>query len=132
MKLRTRSGSLRLRLTRAEVTALAETGLVEERVVFGPGADDALSYALVATDTARAISARFLAGERRIVVEMPRATARSWATNEEVGFAVTQSTPAGALTLLVEKDFACLAPRPGDDDADTFAHPDAGKPGSSC
>ncbi len=90
MKLRTRSGSIRLRLTRSEVDAIAAVGVVEERVAFGPRDEDALTYALVASEAATAISARFLAGERRIVVEIPRGQARTWATDEQVGFETHQ------------------------------------------
>ena len=34
------------------------------------------------------------------------------------------------LAILVEKDFACLAPREGEDESDMFPHPDAGS--SAC
>ncbi len=128
MKLRTRSGSIRLRLTRGEVDAIAEVGQVEERIAFGPRDEDALTYALVASDAATAISARFLSSERRIVVEIPRSLARAWAKNEQVGFEAQQDQ----LFILIEKDFACLAPRAGTDDVDTFTHPEAGKPHSAC
>jgi hypothetical protein len=35
------------------------------------------------------------------------------------------------LGILVEKDFACLAPREGEDESDMYPHPEA-KQGESC
>ncbi len=133
MKLRTRAGSLRLRLTRGEVDALASRGLVEESVVVGPGGDGRLVYALVASTAARDVTAR-LAGAR-ITVELPAALAREWAASEQVGIEAVQAVGSGdaatTLTILVEKDFACLAPRAGEDDADAYPHPGAGN-GGAC
>ena len=40
------------------------------------------------------------------------------------------SQPTGKsedLQILVEKDFACLAPREGEDDSDAFAHPNTAR-----
>ena len=47
-------------------------------------------------------------------------------STEQVAIAGEQRLDDGALlTLLVEKDFACLAPRPGEDESDMFPHPEA-------
>ncbi len=36
------------------------------------------------------------------------------------------------LSILVEKDFACLAPREGEDDSDMYAHPEADNEQAQC
>lgn len=122
MKLRVRGDSLRLRLTRPEVDALASGHAVEERVRFGPGVS--LRYAVVVAEVA-AVEARF--DGSAVSVRLPRAEALAWATGETVGLYATQSAGDGAeLRLAVEKDFACMVVRAGEDDRDAFAHPDAG------
>ena len=126
MKLRIRGDSLRLRLTRTEVRTLRDEGRVVEATRFGPRV--ALEYALVC-EAVDAPVARFL--DRRIEVALPRERARAWAESDEVGIEAEQALPEGALRLLIEKDFQCLAPREGEDDSDAFPHPGA-EAGASC
>lgn len=124
MKLRTRRGSIRLRLTRSEVAALAEASRVEEAVVIGPlGA--ALTYALVVDEAATEVTARL--DGAKLEVAIPALRARAWAASSEVGIEATQGAGGeGALVILIEKDFACLKPREGEDDDDAYPHPSAG------
>src|SRR5687768_2794560 len=118
MKLRIRGDTIRLRLTQAEVAALAANGVVEETTSFGPGTS--FGYAVVARGTSLAAS---LSGSR-IEVALPVEAARAWATNEEVGIEGEQAAEgARRLRILVEKDFACLKPRVGEDDTDAFPNP---------
>jgi hypothetical protein len=117
MKLRLRDDSLRLRLTRSEVDAFAKDGRVASRVRFG---DKTLVYALAHASVDR-VSARLANDE--ILVTVPSSAARAWASSEEVGISAND----GVLRVLVEKDFACLKPREGEDDADAFPHPDPKK-----
>ena len=121
MKLRLRGNTLRLRITRKEVERLSAGAPVVEQVPFGP---TALSYAL-AVDDVPELCARFEAG--RIEVRIPRASAREWLDSDRVGVAASQEVGAGGpLQLLLEKDFACLKPRTGEDDSDAYPHPEAG------
>lgn len=119
MKLRIRGDSLRLRLSQAEIARLRETGEVADRIHFG---DRSLDYALVSADVL-APSARF--DGDRIEVAIPHAVARGWAQSEQVGIEAEQALASGTLRLLIEKDFKCLAPRPGEDDGDAFPNPGA-------
>jgi hypothetical protein len=119
MKLRIRGDSLRLRLSQAELVRLRETGEVCDRIGFG---DRSLDYALVRADI-EAPRARF-EGDR-IEVALPNAVAQVWTQTEQVGIEAEQALPTGTLRLLIEKDFKCLAPRPGEDDSDAFPNPDA-------
>jgi hypothetical protein len=115
-----------LRLKQGEVKRLIEKGVVEESIRFCPGRE-ALTYRLELSESVSAPTARLKGSE--ILVEVPAAAARQWAADaSQVGLEAVQ--PAGAdaeqgLTLLVEKDFACLD---GSDEqnADTFPNPLAG------
>ncbi|WP_146157752.1 DUF7009 family protein [Enhygromyxa salina] len=121
MKLRIRGDSLRLRLTRGEVQQLRTTGRVSASTQFGART---LEYVLCSADV-DAAQARF-EGDC-IEVTLPRSLANTWADTEQVGIEAEQ----GVLRLLIEKDFQCLAPRAGEEDSDTFPHPDADS-GASC
>ncbi len=115
MKLRLRGNSLRLRLTRNEVSHLAEAGLVEESVTFGPGTESVLVYRV---RSGEADDATHRAGCIEVVVR-PVAL-REWASGIAEG--IYFETGAG-LRVAVEKDFRCLAPRDGEDDSDAYEHP---------
>jgi hypothetical protein len=122
MKLRIRGNTLRLRLSRGEVNELAERGEVRDGIAFGASATERLGYAIVASDSATVTSARLSSGNVEVLV--PRALAREWAASETVGFEAEQAVGSGSpLQLLVEKDFACLTPRKGEDDTDAFPNP---------
>ncbi len=117
MKLRIRGNTLRYRLTQGEVTALAEGRPVAEEVNFGDGR---FTYEIVPQDGAPGLDAR--ASAWRISVVVPGATAREWNESNEVGLS---GETASGIKLLVEKDFACLKPRVGEEDADAFPNPAA-------
>ena len=127
MKLRIKGPSLRLRLTQGEINALHERGEVEEQVPFAPGV--ALIYRLSKDAAAREISASYRGNV--LEIRVPADEADEWCTSERVTLAHMQAAGATALNIILEKDFACLAPRAGEDESDNFPHPDAGQ-GKSC
>ncbi|RMG94960.1 MAG: hypothetical protein D6705_14800 [Deltaproteobacteria bacterium] len=122
MKLRLRDDSLRLRLGRSEVARIGQGESVwSDTHVAGK----VLRYGLVPDEAAAMVQAR-LEGTT-LAVHVPADQARAWAEGDTVGFGARQPEPEGrTLKILVEKDFACLAPREGEDDADAFPHPRAG------
>ena len=114
-----------MRLTRPEVETLASAGTIEESVAFGPAAEAVLTYELRCSDEGSATDAR-LAGNR-VVISVPRPAAAEWAAGDEVSIEFTKAVGDGAeLKVLIEKDFACLNPRRGEDEADMFPNPNAG------
>lgn len=129
MKLRIRGDSIRLRLKRGEVAQVAAGKSIVEETHF-PGS--VLTYRLEVSEN-NAIAAEYEDGN--LVVSLPAAKVADWADSDEVSLMATQDLTGGAnLTLLVEKDFACLDPGHGrdhEDDADTFPHPSAAS-GGSC
>ena len=55
------------------------------------------------------------------------ALAKQWVESDQVGLEGEQSLgSANVLKILVEKDFTCLTKRKGDEDLDTFPHPQEG------
>lgn len=120
MKLRCQSNSIRLRLKRGEVAHLAETGRIEETIVFPEGT---LRYVIEALPVP-VPQASFREGI--VTVCLPAETVHRWAAGNEVGIEADQPLPGGAsLRILVEKDFACLDAG-GEQNADTFPNPLAG------
>jgi len=121
MKLRIRGNSVRIRVSQPEFAEITSGVLVEDSTEFGPGSR--LSYRVeVVADGA--ISASY-EGDC-VKVMLPRAAIDRWQRPEEV--AIEAEKPVGdgrRLKILVEKDFACLAPRVGEeeDDEDLFPNP---------
>jgi hypothetical protein len=119
VKLRIKGDSLRLRLSQGEMRALAERGEVEDRVSF-PG-DAALRYRLRVDHKNDAISASYASNLIDILV--PRALSERWCGSDLVTLSASQPLAAGELRVVLEKDWACLAPREGEDESDNFPHP---------
>ena len=119
MKLRIRGNSIRLRLTKSEVDSFSTGGRVEETVDFGDGTAK-FGYALEAADTPN-VSAEFVGDTIRVLV--PKDRACDWVRSEQVGIESGEDSP---LSILIEKDFACLQVRPGEPDDDAFPNPEPG------
>lgn len=127
MKLRIRGNSLRLRLTQGEVRALAEQGVVEDRTEFPGG--QALVYRLRSEKESNDITARYTNNLMEII--SPEPMAARWCGTDLVTLSASQPLASGELRIVLEKDFACLAPREGEDESDNFPHPLAGT-GQTC
>ena len=120
MKLRIRDNSLRLRLTQVEVERLRRDGLVSARILFPDGRE--LVYE-VESSPASVAPATFYGGDR-ITVRLPETRVLAWAATDQVSIEEEQLLTGGeSLKILVEKDFACLAPREGEDESDMYPHP---------
>ena len=127
MKLRIKGDSLRIRVTQGELESLANEGRVEESIHFGPGR--ALAYRLAIDPKASELTAHF---DRDVIeVRVPEKSAREWSRTNLVTLENTQSQDGVALKIFVEKDFACLQPRAGEDESDHFPNPSAGT-GAIC
>ena len=122
MKLRIKGSSLRLRLTQGEIRQLAAGRPVEENVVFAPRST--LTYRLRRDAEVPEITATY-AGNL-IEIRLPDRAALQWCDTEQVGLERAQPIPGGELRIALEKDFACLAPRAGEDESDNFPHPQTG------
>lgn len=120
MKIRIRDNTVRLRLTKTEVTVLAETGEVSCITDFGNGM--LLTYRICKSDNSPGLSASF--ENNVITVMVPNEKVMHWANSEEISLMAEQKNKSGMpLRLLIEKDFACLVVRQGEDDSDAFPNP---------
>ena len=128
MKLRIRDNSIRLRLTRSEVEQLRDTGVVAARTAFPGGRE----FRYEVESSPASITPGAFLSDAKVTVRLPEAAVRAWAGSEQVSITGEQQHKNGEkLLILVEKDFACLAPREGEDESDMFPHP-AAADGDSC
>lgn len=124
MKLRIRDNSLRLRLSRPEVDTIRDLGLLRSVVHFPGGAR--FEYALESSPASVAPTAAYV--DNVMLVKLPESAVREWADSDEIAIASDEVVGnGGVLTLLVEKDFACLSPRDGEDESELFPHPETGE-----
>ena len=122
MKFRIKDNSVRLRLTRGEVDVVRQRGIVEAKTGFPGGRE--LKYRVESSPASVSPAAFF--SDNTVTVRLPEAAVLAWATTEQVSMRSEQVLDDGAvLQILVEKDFACLAPREGEDESDMFPHPRA-------
>ncbi len=103
MKLRIKGNSLRMRLTKTEVSKLAQTGYLEGQTNF-PGSQ--FIYALQKTDFPN-LSATF--EHNKIIIFIPALFVKDWPENNVTGLNTKMPlSQTESLYLLIEKDFICL------------------------
>jgi hypothetical protein len=127
MKLRIRGNSIRLRLGESEVAQLVQDGRVSESIQFSAFPGSQLTYTVETSPDTKEMTARFADSEIKVTV--PESLGQGWANSEQVGLKQVQPIDCEVnLSILIEKDFRCLEPRPGEDQSDTFTNPGQGKP----
>lgn len=125
MKLRIKGNTARLRLSQSEVNELAAGRTVSDSIAFGPLPEHRLIYRVVVADEDSAIRAELSDGV--ITFFLPANAAREWAAGDVVSMEAEQEIGGeSTLRILIEKDFACLNPRRGEDEGDMFPNPKAG------
>lgn len=118
MKLRTTGNSIRLRLSINDLRLLADTGVVEEKLHVSDRENGSFIYRLKRSDDISGLTADL--GTNLLTISLSGEFTDGLVNTDQVGCEATQQN---GLTILIEKDFACLTPRDGDDDKDTFPHP---------
>lgn len=120
MKLRIRGNSIRLRLTQTEVQDFGSSGAIESTVQFGPG-NDPFRYEMTVGTNGHS-GAKFDGNCLTVIV--PFGDAKRWTSSDQVSLEYQQPiNERENLSILVEKDFACLTERPNGDDSDAFPNP---------
>jgi hypothetical protein len=123
LKLRIRDNSIRLRLTQAEVEQVKASGLVRGRTRF-PGSN---SFDYVLESSPATVKPEAHMSSNVLTVRVPQLDIAGWADSDKVSISASQSLGDGEeLAILIEKDFACLAPRAGEDESDMYPNPRAG------
>ena len=121
MKLRILGNTIRFRLSRSEMEQLENIGVVENTTDFGLGAQLLYKLEIGLHDCLEAIYS-----DDCIRVFVPKVMAQRWMQTDEITLQGEKSLDSGAqLKILLEKDFACLNPRQGDENMDTFPNPAA-------
>ena len=122
MKLRIKGNSIRLRLLRSEVERFAVNGIISDEVRFGTATDQALRYAIAASDGVEEVTVQF--SDNQILVLLPESIAMKWTSGHGVGIETSIDVGNNTdLSVLIEKDFECID-RPDDPDrADAYPNP---------
>jgi hypothetical protein len=121
MKLRIKGNSLRLRVSRSELTRFLAGEEVAETIRFAAAPEAKLTYALARGTQSGVAIVRYCAAE--VTVLLSEEQAQRWSQESEVGvYTQVDIAPEGLLELIVEKDFACLD-RSDEGNKDTFANP---------
>ena len=114
---------------RGEVETLHKQGLVSAKTGFPGGRQ--FRYEVESSPASVTPAAFF--SDNVLTVRLPEATVLAWATTEQVSIEGEQGLVDGEnLRILVEKDFACLAPREGEDESDMYPHPNAESGEGEC
>lgn len=126
MKLRIRGNSIRLRLGQSEVAQLVKDDCVFASIRFSAFPKDQLAYSVVTSLSEKEITAHLADSEIKVTV--PEGLAQGWANSQQVGLKhVQQIGSEVGHTILIEKDFRPLEPRPDEDQSDNFKNPSEGK-----
>ncbi|RZU39102.1 DUF7009 family protein [Edaphobacter modestus] len=125
MKLRLKGNSLRLRVTRSELTSLQAGKRIQESVLFPADPPASLGYVLGIGSHNQPV--HVVLASQQIVVSLSQDQLVSWSGEHQVGIYASLPVAEGTvLEVAIEKDFACLD-LSDEDNTDTFANPMAGK-----
>lgn len=120
MKLRIKGNSIRIRVTKTEVTNFEKNGELNESTFFGT---NYFHYCLKRTNQSKDVFADYQ--NNCITVYIPYHLANEWTSTDMVGFNYKMPLGNGSdLFLLVEKDFVCLD-NTFEDQSDNFPNPNA-------
>lgn len=104
MKIRIKGDSIRYRLTKTEVETFCNEGIYSETTHIGA---NVFQYVLKAKEGITAMEAEF--NNNTITLFVPNEERTSWANSDRVGYQNMMALSNGKeLSLLLEKDFACL------------------------
>ena len=121
MKLRIQGNSLRLRLTISDLSRLADDGHISATVCFGPSPGLGLTYGISRSDHVHQLAVE--SSPQKVFVILPSAELCNWISTDQVGISGDVNLGDwGVLSILLEKDFACLD-RSDEDNADMFPNP---------
>lgn len=118
MKLRIKGNSLRIRLTKTEVSKLAQSGCLQDQTIFP---NNRFIYALQSNAEAPELFATF--SNNKITINVPESFTKDWPANNIVGLETKMPLADNEhLYLLIEKDFVCLD-ETTEDQSDNYNNP---------
>ena len=113
MKLRIKNNTLRLRLSKSEISDLANNKTLTTSVGLSP---QPLVFSLSAREAASIEHA-----DNHLQFSMPLSVAQAFDQTDQVSYAYE----AADISVLIEKDFVCLEPRTGEDETDNYPNPNS-------
>ncbi|RYY06883.1 MAG: hypothetical protein EOP43_04960 [Sphingobacteriaceae bacterium] len=119
MKIRIKSNSVRLRLSRSEIEIFGKEGYLEEATEFVNGT---FYYVIQKLFDGRSLDASF--SGQKLTVFVPQTVMQEWVNTDVVGF--SHYLPVGedkTLFLLIEKDYKCIDGDESEDQSDYYDHP---------
>jgi hypothetical protein len=120
MKIRIKANTLRVRFSQLEMDQFGETGLVSDQIDFPGG--ESLRSEIEVSETADRLGISF--EDSVIRISVPVRQAREWIDTGQVGISEKIDVDGQRqIELLLEKDFRCLVPREGENEADLFPNP---------
>jgi hypothetical protein len=119
MKIRLTHNSIRFRLKQPEVLSFAATGRIEETIDFGLANPNPLCF-ILKSEISEKISASM--ENNCVVICVPKSISDAWTGTEQVGIEGNVPQVNGDLTILIEKDFACLDRNEADNEG-TYPNP---------
>ncbi len=101
---------------------LRDEGIVASRTGFPGGRD----FQYVLESSPASVNPGAFLSDCVMTVRLPETAVLAWATTDQVSISGEQLlNDEDAVSILVEKDFVCLAPREGEDETDMYPNPDA-------
>lgn len=124
MKLSIKDNCVCMCLTRSEVDVLRDRGLVVSETGFPDSRK--LRYQIESSPASVHPAASF--SENTVAIRLPESTVLEWATTANDTLRGEQLLDDGeVLSILIEKDFACLTEADGEEEPDMLAHSAAGQ-----
>jgi hypothetical protein len=105
MKIRIAGNSIRFRLKQPEVTQFKKAGYIKETIEFGPLQEEEISFSL-ASSAKGPISIEFVNNNVRVL--LPDTLVNEWVDTDMVGIENKIESKGKIISVLIEKDFACL------------------------
>lgn len=119
MKIRIKGNSVRIRISKSELSEFAQKGVLQEETDFGL---QKFSYKLISRNQESPLDAAYTGQSIEIYVQQTEA--QNWAQTELVGIKHYKSLDNGtSLFLLLEKDFKCIDNEAMEDQSDNFENP---------
>ena len=120
LKIRIRDNSIRYRLTKSEVDTFEKEGHLESKTEFGFAE---FVYGIQTLDGIDSLAATYIGN--KLTLFMPLSMQKEWTSTDKVGYnSVMNTGPGKTLSLLVEKDWACID-NSDEDQSDNFVNPNA-------
>ena len=119
MKIRIKDSSIRLRLSKVDISTLSDEGCVLSECQIAP--ENTLKYMISISDKEEiTIKMKY----HTIDLKIPYDQLQVFLQDDQVGFSHTiDNGLEGGLSILVEKDFQCLVPRPHEDESNLYTNP---------